>query len=219
MSPRARPEFVALFLGIVMGCANTSASKVAQSSATKQPRNTDVSAVGAASVSVPALTVNQARELLRNASGRPETLDGRLSITGHIVATNLVDAPQCAIHGPTQFDPEDCFPPVPSLWLGETPDAKKEDSIQVVGWASSFAQIVGAIEQYSRSDAPYIDIYWGQIVPNPIPVVGARVVALGVFGPTTSIPMRGGVSAMQRTSRRAGLSRKNDLHLNRKPAS
>ena len=101
---------------------------------------------------------------------------GPISIVGYITKTNLPDAPRCAVHRTGVADPPGCTSPVPTFWLGDTPDASQADSIEVVGWASNYAQIHDALRAYAKPGAPaYMDQFWGQAVPNPIPAKGAKV--------------------------------------------
>lgn len=169
---------------------------MSRSASTERPPNSLQShcVLGAgAKAEEPRFTVQEASCLLHDESIRPGFFEKPISITGYVIATNLPDAPKCAVHGPKEFDPEDCYPPVPLFWLGNTRNATREGSIQVVGWASGFAQVVGAIDQYSTAGASstYVDVYWGKPIPNPIPAVGAWVTVVGIYGVTTNFPMRG----------------------------
>jgi len=86
--------------------------------------------------------------------------------------TNLADAPKCAIHKAGKGDPEGCKPPIPTFWLCDTKDAADSECIRVMGWASNFAQIHDAIEQFDKQKnktgkdkEPFMDEFWG--VPRP----------------------------------------------------
>ncbi len=63
---------------------------------------------------------------------------------------------------------------MPAFWIADTKDAKIEDSIKVMGWASNFAQIFDAIKEYDgpkkplkegEKDEGYTDTFWGVKIP------------------------------------------------------
>lgn len=113
-----------------------------------------------------------------------ESVEGKeISITGYIVKTNLPDAPPCAIHRTGVADKDDCKPPLPAFWIADEMGDEKY-RIQVLGWASNFANIHDAILYYDRKNVTeaYRDGYWDTEVPNPIPNVGAKVKITGTYG-------------------------------------
>lgn len=143
-----------------------------------------------------AYTVWGASYHLRNRVHRKEVADQKLSITGYIIKTNLGDAPECAVHKGGKADPEGCVAPVPTFWIADSKDDPVEESIKVMGWASNFAQIYDAITEYDKGkdDAEVMDSVWGVTLPNPLPVVGAKVTVEGTYA-TTFTMSSGGAEA------------------------
>lgn len=131
-----------------------------------------------------AFTVWGAAYYLRSVVHRAEVTSGTIAVTGYIVRTNLPDAPVCAVHRSGKADPENCFAPIPTFWVGDRPNAPLEDCIRVLGFASNFAQLHDALLQYGsgKSGPPYIDTFWGVELPNPLPAAGARVTVSGQYG-------------------------------------
>ncbi len=131
-----------------------------------------------------AWTVWGASYSLRSRVHRKEVASKRLSIQGYIVKSNIKDAPECAVHKAGKADPENCKAPVPAFWVGDTKDAAEADCIKVMGWASNFAQIFDAIDEFDKGkdNAEYNDANWGVKVPNPLPAAGAKVTVTGQYG-------------------------------------
>lgn len=131
-----------------------------------------------------AYTVWGASYSLRSRNHRKEVAGKRLSVQGYITKSNMQDAPACAVHKAGKADPESCKAPVPAFWIGDTKDAPEADCIKVMGWASNFAQIFDAIDEYDKGkdNAEYNDANWGVKVPNPLPAVGAKVTVTGQYG-------------------------------------
>lgn len=129
-------------------------------------------------------TVWGASYSLRSRVHRKEVASKRLSIQGYITKSNMKDAPECAVHKAGKADPESCKAPVPAFWIGDTKDAPEADCIKVMGWASNFAQIFDAIDEFDKGkeNAEYNDSNWGVKVPNPLPAVGAKVTVTGQYG-------------------------------------
>ena len=130
-----------------------------------------------------AYTVWGASSSLRHPVRRP-LVDGRtISVRGVIQQTNLPEAPRCAVHPPGRADPPNCTAPLPAFWLCDHLGDPLGDCIQVVGWASNFAQIYGALRQYATPNSePYIDSYWGVVIPDPLPAAGAEVTVEARYG-------------------------------------
>ena len=133
-----------------------------------------------------AYTVWGASYYLRSPVHTKEVSRKKLSITGYIVKTNLGEAPACAVHKGGKADPENCKPPVPTFWIGDTKDAPEGDSIKVLGWASNFAQIFDAIDEFdgAKKDPEHTDTFWQVKTPNPLPAVGAKVNVTGTYSTT-----------------------------------
>jgi len=133
-----------------------------------------------------AYTVSGVSYYLRSRVHRKDVAGKKLSITGYITKTNLADAPPCAVHKGGKADPEDCKPPVPIFWIGDSKDAPESESIKVMGWASNFAQIYDAIEEFDKGkeNAEHLDSFWGVKTPNPLPAVGAKVTVTGTYSTT-----------------------------------
>jgi hypothetical protein len=133
-------------------------------------------------------TVWGASYSLRSRVNRKEVANKRLSISGYIIKNNMSDAPECAVHKGGKADPPDCKAPVPTFWIADSKDAKEADAIMVMGWASNFAQIFDAIEEFDKGkeDAEHLDTFWGVKTPNPLPAVGAKVTVTGNYSSTFS---------------------------------
>ncbi len=133
-----------------------------------------------------AYTVWGASYSLRSRVRHKEVAGKKLTLTGYITKTNLDQAPECAVHKGGKADPDGCNPPVPAFWLGDTKDAAEADCIKVLGWASNFAQIYDAIEEYDKKEdaEPHVDTFWQVKIPNPIPAKGAKVSIKGEYSTT-----------------------------------
>jgi hypothetical protein len=133
-------------------------------------------------------TVWGASYSLRSRVHRKDVSNKRLSIQGYIIKNNMTDAPECAVHKGGKADPPDCKAPVPTFWIADSKDAKEADAIMVMGWASNFAQIYDAIEEFDKGkeNAEHLDTFWGVKTPNPLPAVGAKVTVTGNYGTTFS---------------------------------
>lgn len=129
-------------------------------------------------------TVWGASYSLRSRVHRKEVANKRLAIQGYIVKSNMADAPACAVHKAGKADPENCKAPVPAFWIGDAKDSPEADCIKVMGWASNFAQIFDAIDEFDKGkdNAEYNDSNWGVKVPNPLPAVGSKVTVTGNYG-------------------------------------
>jgi hypothetical protein len=129
-------------------------------------------------------TVWGAGYYFRHPRHRADVTQGEIAITGYVVDSNLERAPRCAVHQTGKADAEDCRSPIPTFWLGDRLDAALADCIQVMGFASNFAQIHDAILQFDRGtpDGDYTDAYWGQALPNPLPAKGAKLTVRGEYG-------------------------------------
>jgi len=119
-----------------------------------------------------------------------DEVDGKkVSIVGYIVKTNMKDAQPCAVHPKGKADPPDCKSPPPSFSIADD-KAETKDMIDVMGWASNFAQVYTMIEEIDKqpkgkeSEAKWQDEFWGMELPNPIPNIGAKVKVSGTYGIT-----------------------------------
>jgi len=128
---------------------------------------------------------------LRSRQHRGHVKQRPISVTGYIVASNLGTAPKCVVHAGGVADPEDCSAPVPAFWLGDTPNAALADTVKVMGFASNYAQIYDAIHEFDRGGQTYVDTFWGQEIPNPLPAVGAKVTVTGTYDTTFSMASSG----------------------------
>lgn len=128
-----------------------------------------------------------------------EVANKKISIVGYVVKTNYESAPKCAIHKTGKGDPPDCKSPVPSFSIADEKGETK-DAIDVMGWASNFAQLFTLIDAIDRSpkgkerETRLKDEFWAVELPNPIPNVGAKVKITGTYGITYS-KSSGGVAA------------------------
>lgn len=113
----------------------------------------------------------------------------KISIVGYVVKTNYKDAPACAIHKTGKGDAPDCKSPIPTFSIADEKD-EKTDMIDVMGWASNFAQVYSMIEAIDKapkgkeSEAKLADEFWGNDLPNPIPNLGAKVKVTGTYSMT-----------------------------------
>lgn len=133
-----------------------------------------------------AYTVWGASYSLRSRVRRKEVAGKKLSVTGYISKTNLSEAPECAVHKGGKADPEGCSPPTPAFWLCDKKEDPEAECIKVMGWASNFAQLYDAIEEYDKKEdaEPHMDTFWGIAIPNPIPNAGAKVTIKGDYSTT-----------------------------------
>ena len=96
-----------------------------------------------------------------------DVIGKKVSITGYIVKTNYDDAPKCAIHKTGKGDPADCKSPVPTFGIADDKGESK-DVIDVMGWASNYAQIYGMIEGLDKAakgkegEVKLKDEFWGK---------------------------------------------------------
>jgi hypothetical protein len=139
---------------------------------------------------------------LRSRVHRPEVNGKKLSIVGYVVRTNLVEckddskaltencAPKCAVHKTGKADPPDCKAPVPTFWIADTKEGEPKQVIEVMGWASNFANLYDAIEEVDKTpkdkqaELKIEDPFWGVAIPNPLPAVGQKVKVTGQYGVT-----------------------------------
>jgi hypothetical protein len=132
-----------------------------------------------------AYTVWGASYYLRSRVHNEEVNHKSISVTGWIGHTNLMQAPECAVHKGGQADPEGCKPDVPAYWICDKKGDNKNDCIKVLGWASNYAQIFDTIEKRKEDEeAEHIDTYWGRPLPCPLPNLGAKVTVTGPYSTT-----------------------------------
>ncbi|MFO0759882.1 MAG: hypothetical protein U0359_25580 [Byssovorax sp.] len=119
-----------------------------------------------------------------------EDVNGKkISIVGYVVKTNYDQAPKCAIHKTGKGDPPDCKSPIPTFSIADDKGETK-DMIDVMGWASNYAQLFTMIESIDKApkgkedQVKVSDEFWGSELPNPIPNVGAKVKVTGTYGVT-----------------------------------
>ena len=112
----------------------------------------------------------------------------KVSIVGYIVRTNFDDAPKCAIHKTGKGDPPECKAQVPTFSIADEKGGK--EAIDVMGWASNFAQVYTLIEAIDKaakgkeSEVKLKDEFWASDLPNPLPNIGAKVKVTGTYGVT-----------------------------------
>jgi len=115
----------------------------------------------------------------------------QISLVGYVVKTNYAEAPACAIHKTGKGDPADCKSPIPTFSIADEKGETK-DIIDVMGWASNFAQVYTLIDSIDRApkgkegEVKLQDEFWSNELPNPIPNVGAKVKVTGTYGVTFS---------------------------------
>jgi hypothetical protein len=175
----------------------------------EEPKYEPVPAVSGISVNLPdvptvpekpvkdgdAYTVWGASYHMRNRVHEKEVVDQKITIVGYITKTNLPDAAECAVHETGKADPEDCKPPIPTFWIGDSKDAPENETMKVMGWASNFANIYSAIEEFDKlkdDEKPeYSDNTWGVAPPYPLPVKGAKVKIEGTYSTSFSLASSG----------------------------
>jgi len=136
-----------------------------------------------------AYTVWGASHDLRSRVHNKDVAGKEITLIGYIVKVNYTDAPECAIHETGEGDPADCKAPVPSFSIA---DEKGEEKavIEVMGWASNFAQIYSLIEEVDKAakgeegEIEAMDEFWGQKMMIPIPNLGAKVKITGNYDVT-----------------------------------
>jgi hypothetical protein len=118
-----------------------------------------------------------------------DVLNKKISIVGYVVKTNYADVPKCAVHKTGKGDPADCKSPIPTFSIADD-KAETKDMIDVMGWASNFAQLFTLIEALDKAakgkeaDVKLKDEFWANDIPNPIPNIGAKVKVTGTYGIT-----------------------------------
>ncbi len=132
-----------------------------------------------------AYTVWGASYSQRNRVHQKDVIDQKITIVGYITRTNLDKAPECAVHKTGKADPENCKAPIPAFWIGDSKDAPENEQMKVMGWASNFANIYDAIEEFDKAkddETPeYSDQVWGVALPFPLPAAGAKVKVTGIY--------------------------------------
>jgi hypothetical protein len=122
---------------------------------------------------------------LRHVALRERVRGQVITVQGVIAKTNLEEAPSCAVHPPGIPDPEGCRAPVPAFWLCDAVGDALADCIEVMGWASNYAQLYAAIQLYRGAPtAERRDDFWGIAIPNPVPARGAIVTVTGGYDVT-----------------------------------
>ncbi len=140
---------------------------------------------------------------LRSRVHHDDVSNKKLSLVGYIVKTNYSEkcadknntaqkddcTPECAIHKTGKQDVAECKSPIPTFWIADTKDEKK-DMIAVMGWSSNFAQMFTLIDALSRApkgkeaEVKLADEFWGGDLPNPLPAIGMKVKITGQYAET-----------------------------------
>ncbi|WP_437300542.1 tetratricopeptide repeat protein [Sorangium sp. So ce426] len=134
-----------------------------------------------------AYTVRGLMHHLRSRAHSDEVTSKPISVVGYVVRTNFEEAPPCAVHRTGQGDPVDCRSPLPSFAIADA-KGEKTRAIDVMGWASNFAQIysmIEAIDKAPKGQAKSVrlaDGFTGVDLPNPLPSPGAKVRVTGTYG-------------------------------------
>lgn len=145
-----------------------------------------------------AYTVFGAIHQLRSRYHAEEVTKKDITIQGYIVDTNIPTAPACAVHDVGKKDPDDCKSEIPAFWIADNKGDKAGQKIRVIGWASNFANVHEAIEQYGKLKEPpkhadkpddsgkpgflIMDENWANDLPYPVPSVGEKVKVTGQYG-------------------------------------
>jgi hypothetical protein len=126
---------------------------------------------------------------LRSRVHSEEVVGKKISLVGYIVKTNYDTVPKCAIHKTGKGDPADCKSPVPTFSIADD-KAETKDMIDVMGWASNFAQMFSLIEGIDKAakgkelEVKLKDEFWANDLPNPLPNIGAKVKVTGTYNIT-----------------------------------
>lgn len=134
-----------------------------------------------------AYTIQGAVHHLRSRVHAAEVNGRQIALIGYIVAVNYADAPACAVHRRGKADRPGCVAPLPTFTLADGPDGAGP-RVDVMGWASNFAQLYDLIEAIDKAPAGKAgavaldDEFWGTPLPNPLPNLGARVKVKGTYG-------------------------------------
>lgn len=136
-----------------------------------------------------AYTVHGATHHLRSRIHEKDVNGKEITIEGYIVASNIEDAPACAIHPVGKADPEGCKSEVPSFYIADNKgDGEGAPRIRVLGWAKNFATVFDAMKAYkgktSKPEPAIQDDMLSVEVPFPLPAVGAKVRVTGTYGYT-----------------------------------
>jgi hypothetical protein len=126
---------------------------------------------------------------LRSRVHSDDVLNKKISLIGYIVKTNYDTVPKCAVHKTGKGDAADCKAPIPTFSIADD-KAEAKDVIDVMGWASNFAQMFSLIEGIDKAakgkegEVKLKDEFWANDLPNPIPNIGAKVKVTGTYGIT-----------------------------------
>jgi hypothetical protein len=126
---------------------------------------------------------------LRSRVHSEDVLNKKITLVGYIVKTNYDAAPKCAVHKTGKEDPVNCKSPVPTFSIADDKGETK-DMIDVMGWASNFAQLYTLIDgidhaaKGKESEVKLKDEFWASDIPNPVPNIGAKVRVTGSYGIT-----------------------------------
>jgi hypothetical protein len=136
---------------------------------------------------------------LRSRVHAEDVLNKKVTIIGYVVKTNYATAPKCAIHKTGKGDPADCKAPIPTFSIADDAGETK-DMIDVMGWASNFAQLFSLLEGIKKApkgkelEVKLKDEFWANDIPNPIPNLGAQVKVTGTYA-TTFTKATGGAAS------------------------
>ncbi len=120
---------------------------------------------------------------------RDDVLNKKVTLVGYVVKTNFDSVPKCAVHKTGKGDPADCKSPVPTFSIADDKGETK-DMIDVMGWASNFAQVFSLIEGIDKAakgkelEVKLKDEFWANDLPNPLPNLGAKVKVTGTYNIT-----------------------------------
>ena len=128
-----------------------------------------------------------------------DVLNKKVTLLGYVVKTNYDTVPKCAVHKTGKGDSAECKAPIPTFAIADEKGEQK-DMIDVMGWASNFAQLFTLIEAIDKAakgkeaDVKLKDEFWANDLPNPIPTVGSKVKVTGTYA-TTFTKATGGAAS------------------------
>jgi hypothetical protein len=139
-------------------------------------------------------TIYGAVHQLRSLTHAKDVTANPITITGYVVDSNIVRAPECTIHKTGKGDPPNCDTgEIPSFWIADDKGATKGPKVRVVGWANNYAVIYDAIVAYAKlkpgeqPKEPISDNILNVALPCPLPAVGAKVKVTGSYNTSKTV--------------------------------
>jgi hypothetical protein len=87
---------------------------------------------------------------LRSRVHAEDVVNKKVTLVGYVVKTNYDTVPKCAVHKTGKGDAADCKAPIPTFSIADEKSEQK-DMIDIMGWASNFAQLFSLIEGIDKA--------------------------------------------------------------------